>query len=640
MTSQLMAPQSASRTQPSAKKNAKTRRQEADPSIQEIISSGRRKPIRQPALGAWLLGGLTAVLYWSAFMPLDFGPLAWVALVPLLMLVRIPERTRSMYLSVTCFGVAAMTACLQWMRLGDLTMYPAWFALATYCGLYFPVFVAISRVAVHRVRIPLTIAVPTIWVGLEIIRAHFLTGFAWYFLGHTQYRWLELIQISDLFGAYGVSFLVAMGAACLAGLMPTSVFRRLRLIPESAELVGPNASAFGRRQIVSVVAFLAAFAAALGYGYFRRSQAEFQAGPRIALIQGNFITAVKNDPKEAIAILSKHRSMTGVAVRHQPDVIIWPETMYLEPWIALDPEISDADIRRVSGGEPKLVRERAKLVHSHLTSFSEETQAAMVIGMESLEIRPEMDRMRHYNSTLFVTPGMSRTIRYDKIHRVPFGEYIPMKERFPWLIRFTPFAGQEGGFGVDAGQQPAVFEYKGYRGTPIICFEDTVPHVVRDALNGTAAVDKNGRPADYLINVTNDGWFHGSAELDQHLITAAFRSVEYRTPMVRAVNTGISAVIDGDGAVVEPDVFIDVDNEGRESLRNPATGRWNKSLNAVLVHHVPLDNRRSLYLLWGDWFAGVCAAFCGFVVVAGWYLRRRDRKNAGRALYEEAVKAA
>jgi apolipoprotein N-acyltransferase len=111
------------------------------------------------------------------------------------------------------------------------------------------------------------------------------------------------------------------------------------------------------------------------------------------------------------------------------------------------------------------------------------------------------------------------------------------------------------------------------------------------------------------------------------LITALFRCVELRKPMVRAVNTGISAVIDGDGLVVEPDVFFDADNKGRTSMRDPKTGRWHRLLNAVLVDSIPLDNRTSLYLRYGDWFAGGCGLLAALVALlailpAAWFPRR------------------
>ena len=606
----------------------------AEPTVQEIIASARKRPNLPPARGAWIVSGLTAVLLWASFMPLDWSPLAWVALVPLLLLVRIPQRTRWMYVVVFCAGFATMAASLQWMRFGHVTMYSAWLLLAIYCGLYLPLFIGISRVAVHRLRVPFTVTVPVVWVGLEFVRANFLTGFAWYFLAHTQYRWLELIQISDLVGAYGVSSLLAMAAATVAGLLPVSVIRRLKIVEQKADAEPQSGGGMGRKQVVSVAASVMLFSAVLGYGYIRRSQADFKPGPRVALIQGNFVSEVKHDPAKAVEIFNKHRRMTGRAVRHQPVVIIWPETMFREPLVNIGKGTTDEDIVRLAKFNPQKIRIQEKRTKSMLADRSHEAGAAMIIGLEAFEV--DSQSVRKYNSAVFITPDGGIVNRYDKMERVPFGEFIPLKERFPWLLRFTPFAS---GFGVNAGDGASVFEYKGYRGTPVICFEDTVPHHVRDILIATANADDEGRPADYLINLTNDGWFHGSEELDQHLITSLFRCVEFRTPMVRAVNTGISAVINGDGEVVEPDVFYDVDAREMASMRDPETGRWKKSLNAVLVHDVPLDNRSSLYLWWGDWFAGLCAAFCGLVVMIGWSLRRRDRRNAGRKLFEAAVKS-
>jgi apolipoprotein N-acyltransferase len=126
------------------------------------------------------------------------------------------------------------------------------------------------------------------------------------------------------------------------------------------------------------------------------------------------------------------------------------------------------------------------------------------------------------------------------------------------------------------------------------------------------------RRVDFLVNLTNDGWFHGSSELDQHLITAAFRCVEFRTPMVRAVNTGISAFIDGDGVV-------------RRKAAGLKTGR-SKQDEAVVVDTVPLDSRRSLYLAGGDWFPGACLVCCSLLLFTGlvsrWFPARDQRAPA------------
>jgi apolipoprotein N-acyltransferase len=196
------------------------------------------------------------------------------------------------------------------------------------------------------------------------------------------------------------------------------------------------------------------------------------------------------------------------------------------------------------------------------------------------------------------------------LHLVVFGEYVPLADSIPWLAHLTPYGA---GFGLAHGKAPAAFEYKGFRFAPIICFEDTVPQLVRRIVNGTTKETNDGaKRVDFLVNLTNDGWFHGSSELDQHLITAAFRCVEFRTPMVRAVNTGISAFIDGDGVI------------RKRASRDNKEGSG-KQIEAVVVDTVPLDSRRSLYLAGGDWFAGSCLACCGIVLVLGPIVRRRMR---------------
>jgi apolipoprotein N-acyltransferase len=603
-----------------------------DPSVKEIIAAARARQLpvvsRPGSAGAWLLSGMTAVLLWASFTPVDAGPFAWIALVPLLLLIRIPQPTRWMYRVLFATALANQIATLQWMRLGDPTMYIALAALATYCALYIPAFVALARGAHHRWSVPLAVAVPVLWTGLEYARAHLMTGFAWYFLGHSQYRWLELIQISDVVGAYGVSFIVAMANASLAGLIPSRWLLRLRLLtPEDAIL--QTAVPF-RHALLSVLSTVVILAAVLGYGVARRQQADFQPGPRVALIQGNFVASLREPPHDPQKVLLTHLRLTGLAVREQPDIVVWPEAMY--PYILLeaDPSLTDDQLRAMTPGantSPDIWHEG--IVKRELARESQRAGAALLWGIHAA--RAEPTGVKQLNSAVFVTPDQGVVGRYDKRHLVPFGEYIPLKSVLPWLQGMTPYRGD---VGLAAGTQPMAFDYKQWRFSPVICFEDTVPHVVRSAVAAGSTGDAE-RPVDVLVNVTNDGWFHGSSELDQHLITAAFRAVECRTPMIRAVNTGISAVIDGDGAILEPEKFIDGDwrkdasNPPRTSMRDPKTGKWHRQLTAALVHTVPLDGRRSLYVRFGDWFAGTCATCVAATAIFA--MRRRSaRVNAQR----------
>lgn len=601
----------------------KEKRQEADRSVREIIASARsvrtQATARVGVLGALGMSLLSGLLLWLCFTPVNASPLAWIAPLPLLLLVRIEQRTHWMYAAIYAGTLVSQLAMLQWMRLGDPTMYLAWAALAGYLALYAVAFVAISRVAVHRWSIPLVLAAPIVWTGFEFLRAHLMTGFAWYFLAHSQYRWLELIQISDLVGAYGVSFVIVMSASALALMVPHTWLIRLRLVLAST---GPTtASGLTLSQLVQVTATLALFAATLGYGYVRRSQADFQPGPRVALIQGNFTASLREEPVEPDEIYLTHLRLNSYAVREQPQIIVWPEAMFPWPLLSVSGDLSDEQLRELAPAvKPEMWKDLT--VRSVLAEESQRSGAALIYGINAVEAN-EHGIVTH-NSAAFVSPTEGLAGRYDKMHLVPFGEYIPLLDVLPWMKSFSPY--RDAG-GLTPGKSAAVFQYGGWRLAPIICFEDTVPHLVRSIV-AAGSESEQGAPIDFLVNITNDGWFHGSSELDQHLITASFRAVECRTPLIRAVNTGISAVIDGDGAIREPDQFIDgdarknADKPPRTSARDPKTGAWYKQLNAALIHTIPLDSRRSLYVRYGDWFALMCAG-ATLMVASTAFLPRR-----------------
>ena len=595
----------------------------ADRSVRDIIATARTaqdgRRFQIGSAGAWSMSLLSAALLWACFTPVNASPLAWIALVPLLLLVRIEQRTCWMYAAVYCGGLLGQLATLQWMRLGDPTMYIAWSALSVYLAMYSVAFVAVSRVAVHRWGVPLVAAGPVVWTGLEYLRAHLMTGFAWYFLGHSQYRWLEFIQISDLVGAYGVSFVIAMSSAALALLVPHAWLIRFRLVHSST---GPvTASGLSLGQLVQVVAAFVVFGSTLTYGYVRRSQAAFTPGPRVALIQGNFLASLRVPSPQPEEVFLTHLRLMAQTVQFQPDVIVWPEGMFPFPLLNAAAEMTDEQLHELA---PYMKPEawRDEWVRKTLATESLRTNAALILGVHAADA--DKDRLRQYNSAAFVRPDVGLAGRYDKLHRVPFGEYIPLRESLPWLMGLTPYRGDDG---LDKGEQAVVFEYGKWRMAPVICFEDTVPHLVRGIVAAGSDND-TGREVDLLVNLTNDGWFHGSSELDQHLITSAFRAVECRTPLVRAVNTGISAIVDGDGAILDPEVFIDGDARRnapatpRTTARDPKTGAWHRQLNAALVHTVPLDPRRSLYVRFGDWFAMLCCAGVVFVASSTWLPKR------------------
>lgn len=589
--------------QPSLRKSSMTVAATQDPTPRQIIASARDVPA--PARGVLLLGFTSALLMWASFTPLDFSPLAWVCLVPMLVLVRLDRPTGWMYPLLYLSGVCFWLPTMQWMRLGDPSMYIAWGALSLYLAIYFPLFVGLTRVATRTLRIPLVLSAPAVWVGLEYARAYAMTGISWYYLAHSQYRWLELIQISDVCGAYGVSFVVVSVSAALSLLIPQSWMQRCKLFPPSDVTGEKSTHSTCRVQWGQVGMALLLFGVTLGYGYWRRSGEAFPAGPRVAAIQGNFPTSVHGTapPRE---LLFHHRELTGQAMLQQPDVVVWPEGMLGYAYMAPPKDLTRDELKGIVGEYAN--RWDDKQLNQVLANISEMANAALVIGAESHTVDRQGPKV--FNSALLAVPEKGIVSRYDKIHRVPFGEYLPLYDLLPFLSYFSPYRGS---LGLNAGQSPVIMEYKGFRYAPVICFEDTIPHLVREAVNFGRLADPQNRKPDVLLNLTNDGWFHGSSELDQHLITAAFRSVECRTPMVRAVNTGISAVIDGDGAI-----------------RKRATDKSGKSKQVAtfLVEQVPLDRRTSLYVIAGDWFAASClllssAALC--IGLVGWVRNRRRR---------------
>jgi apolipoprotein N-acyltransferase len=596
------------------------------PELQQIIADGRRKaPEGRGSLrSATLLAAGSMLLLWASFTPIQLGALAWVALVPLIQLLRLHSLPRHTTWVLWLLGTLWSLATLQWMRLGHPAMYMALVALSLYVGLYLPVFVRLSR-GVIRGGLPLWLTVPVVWTTLEYLRAWMLTGFSWYYLGHSQYRWSALTQISDLTGAYGVSFVVALASAALALQVPQNWLRRIGL---------EVADSSGRGRWTAPVVAVTLLIAACIYGNWRlRTAPTDRPGPVMALVQGNFTPDDKHDGSTIMRRYRRHEELTLNARNLQPDVIVWPETMFPWPMKVVAEGVTDEQLvdalpaqykSRPGSDRDTLVRFwRNADVEAILADQSRLVGAAMVVGLETTVVRK--DGLDIYNSAAFVRPDLGYSGRFDKMHLVLFGEYIPLRDIFPWLASFSPYGSD---FGLDSGTDPNVFEYAGFRLSPLICFEDTVPHLVRRVANTT---DAAGKTCDVLVNLTNDAWFRGSSELDQHLITATFRCIETRRPMVRAVNGGISAFIDGSGRVREPDqiqvvadesVFNGATMKSVEGMVDPATGRWRRQFSGVLSGQLPLDGRESFYLKFGDWFCWLCSATTIVAMLMGWRGRR------------------
>ncbi len=534
-------------------------------------------------LGRWaaalypLVSGLASgLLLWLAFPPANWGWLAWFALAPLFGLIVRPGARLSLYGGAWVGGFAFWLLAIQWVRLSDSDAWLGWVAMALVLSLWWPVFLALGRLAVGRVGLPLMVVAPVLWVGLEFVRAYAFTGFPWYYLAHSQHRVLPLIQSADFAGALGLSLLIAGVNAAWVDLhtllLPPAPDRRPRLT---------------RSLTVRLAVLAVLLASNVAYGSYRIASAQFRPGPRLALIQSNLIQRYKLKA-EAAELLAIYQLLVDRAAEAtpRPDLIVWPETAYPYGFVAIDPELSQDDFahqsRQLSSQmTPEGWLSKMKGVSEQLHVWTDNLNVPMLVG--TLTYNFHRDGAAKYNSAMLVEPGKSTVQSYHKLHLVPFGEYVPLIETFPWLTALTPYHGADAVVpSLSFGPGPVWFRLGPYRFVAAICFEDTVPQVVRRFFDAPEA----GTP-DILLNLSNDGWFHGSEELDMHLAVSVFRAVENRVPLARAVNTGISAVIDGNGRVL---------------------AALPKLHEGILAQTIPLDDRISFYSTWGDWVGILCLA--------------------------------
>lgn len=576
--------------------------------------------VAAPCLLAGLVGGL---LFYLCYFPVAWGLwLGWVALVPWLVLVRSPARPRAVYLSAWLGGLVFFVPVLQWMRVADFRMYFTWAALALYCSLYPVVAVWLLRRLDRRTGLPLVLTVPAVWVALELVRAHLMTGFAWYFLAHTQHDFLAVIQVSDVTGVYGVSFLVAVvNVVVFEWLCMLPGVRRFLALPERARLpLFPTAFA------------AALLAAVLGYGFWRLGQSEFADGPRVALVQGNVPQRVRNT--DGRAMLLHYHALSSAACKLKPDLVAWPETSFPEDWPDLAPGVDLENAHAVWKAAPQdqadLERDVRRLWPTNV-----------LLGLNANVLQPD-GRERRYNSALLFREHGHAGPRYDKIHRVPFGEYVPFKDLLPFMNALSPY---DFDYSVSSGEGFPRFELGPYAFGVVICYEDTNLTLARQY------VTPGDRAVDFLVNVSNDGWFDGTAEHEEHLAACRFRAVECRRAVLRAVNMGVSAVIDPNGRVLAPQKTQELPFPKAAADAAPAEGepverermflwevspgavalparRWHefKKVAGVLTAVVPVDTRGSVYAAWGDWLPWTCWAFVGVGLLLG-AVRRESKER-------------
>ncbi len=538
-----------------------------------------------------MVAGMAAgFLLWTSFPPVEWSWLAWIALVPLFWLATLPGPPKKTYLAAWAGGLAFWMLALEWVRICDPNAWLGWLLMGLVFSLWWPAFLALTRFAVFRMQLPLLLVAPIIWVGGEFIRAYILGGFPWYYLAHSQFRHLYLIQVADLTGSLGISFLIAVFNALVVDLLSLPLLR-----------VTKSGTRLDRRQHIRLCAVTILLGSTFCYGAFRVSNATFRDGPKLALLQSDIPQKekAKGDPTK---ILTYFTGLVERAVAHRetPDLIVWPETAFPLGYIAIDSKVDHATLERQVRSMPDEISveewlERKKEIESKLHRWVNTTKVPMLVGSTFYD--HQSGSLEKYNSAILVSPALSTIHYYHKMHLVPIGEYVPFLDSMPWLSVMIPYPGGRAP-SLSFGRHPLLIPLNEYLLAVTICFEDTIPQVISRFFREAAA----DRQPDVLINLSNDGWFHGSAELDMHLAIGVFRAVEHRVPLARAVNTGLSALVDGNGEIRS---FLPKETEG------------------VLSVTVPLDDRRSLYTCFGDWLGLSCLAVTIGLVPIGIFRKPR-----------------
>jgi len=455
-------------------------------------------------------GLVSAILLVLSFPLADCGWAAFVALVPLLLALPGTAPRDAARLGFLT-GAVFFGGLLYWLvavmsRYGGLP-YVAGAAIlllfVAYLSVYVMLFAAIVAAGLRRWGPRAYLAAPFVWVGLEFARGRLLTGFPWGVIGATQWRHPAILQAASLGGVALVSWLVVAANAAIALLLTPGARRRERLA--AMALLAPLllAPLWGRRAIARLPA---------GDG---------EAIP-VAAIQANVAQDRKWRREEEAGIVTRLLDLSHRAADGGARLILWPESS--SPLAYFRPEGEAALPMPI---EPQ--REEAERV----AAFVRESGVTLVAG--AVQYRHLGGRMRAYNSAFVSRPDGGPGESYDKVHLVPFGEYVPLQRLLFFVNRMVQGAVAEFEAGASLAPLRTPFGPAGI----VICYEAIFPEQVRRQAG-----------AAFLVNLTNDAWFGKSAAPRQHLALATVRAAEDHRWLARAANTGISAIVDPAGRVV------------------------------------------------------------------------------------------
>ncbi len=519
-------------------------------------------------MNIWLsffLAILSGVLAALAFPPMNLTWLCWVAWTPLIACLWFGRSSKRNLFRLFALGYVSglffFWSSLLWLR--EVTT-GGWLML----GLALSVYPALWALFVGTVGMPrqqgpvgdriwlnswnnlyLAILGAAAWTASEWLRSFLFTGFGWNAQGVALHRIVPLIQIADITGVYGLSFLIIM-----VNLIIVMTVRRLTL----------ELRQYGLRPHLDFTLTLLLIAGAFLYGarQISHSPPSKLISMRIGCVQAAIPQVLKWDPAFDEAILENYRKKSQAVIRLQPHLLIWPE--------AATPH-------------PVLLDDRDRTV---IEEVAEGFSGDFLLG--TIHFQDD----RSFNSAVLFTDHAKNFQLYSKIHLVPFGEYIPLRHSFPifaWVIGtlipndFTP------------GSEPVVFSMHSFplRIAPLICFEDTLGSLARLFVL---------KKANFFAVMTNDGWFGRSSGSEQHLANAIFRTAEFKLPMVRCANTGVTCFIDRFGYVTQ-------------KLKDPEDGTFGSGM-LVGELQIPSDPSLTFYARFGNVFSAGALLLTGIALTA------------------------
>ena len=392
------------------------------------------------------------------------------------------------------------------------------------------------------------------WVALEMIVARLFSGFPWLILGISQFRLLPLIQFSSFTGVYGVSFLL--------------VWVSLSLLSAALMLLRQPASRLIWVTEIFVPVLVVALLFQFGFRQIRQA-----AGPartlKVTFVQPSIPQTLIWDPTKDDERFQHLLRLSEDALTNRTDLLLWPEAAI-----------------------PKLLR-YDKATFEAVTNLARKHKVWLIVGADDAEPRGDQAKTRDFfNSSFLINPQGELEQGYKKRNLVIFGEYIPLERWLPFMKFFTPIPG-----GFTSGDRAVQFELTdlNVKASPLICFEDVFPQLSRECTQADT---------DFLVNLTNDGWFGESAEPWQHAASGVFRAVENRVPLLRCTNTGLTCWIDAEGRL-------------RQICRDNKGSVYGIGVMTAEIPLLALGEKRpsTFYNAHADWFGWSCVGMTGLLVL-------------------------